>query len=445
MTNPCDVLVIGGGPAGSTISNLLTEKGRKVVLLEMARHPRFHIGESLLPMNMPIFRRLGVMDEVMKIGVIKHAADFNTDRAGDPYIPLYFERAVDKTNPYAVQVRRSEFDKLLLDKSRATGTKVHEGVRVTAVDFPKDAPAVVTAVDESGAKRTWQARFVVDASGRDTFLSRTLGLKRMNPRHRSAAIFGHFRNVERRAGREAGNISLYWFDSGWIWMIPLHDGAMSIGAVCWTDYLKERRTSLEELLWATIRRCPAVVERMKDASLMGNVTATGNYSYSSTSMYGRGYLLIGDAHTFVDPVFSTGVYLAMHSAVTGAEAVHAYLDNPTAGLAALRRMEKCQRQGIRLVSWFIYRFTSPALRQLVLSRRKVRLAEAAVISVLAGDFYGTTRIRSGVLQFKALYYFVSLFFLPAHVTNALRRRGSVRSGFSGGTLPQDSPKISGAG
>ncbi|PYM80834.1 MAG: hydroxylase, partial [Candidatus Rokuibacteriota bacterium] len=212
---------MGGGPAGSTISALLAEKGWRVTLLEKEHHPRFHIGESLLPHNLPIFERLGVLEQVDAIGIKKPGADFNSNLEVSGHHQFHFSFALDKTQPYAYEVRRSEFDNLLLRNSAAKGTQVLEGVRVTGVDFPNGGNPVASVVDEQGHEARWACRFFVDASGRDTLLARKFSLKKKNMQHASAAIFGHFLNVDRREGDYAGNISVYWFAHGWFWMIPL--------------------------------------------------------------------------------------------------------------------------------------------------------------------------------------------------------------------------------
>ena len=328
----CDVLVAGGGPAGSTTAALLAERGWRVVLLEKERHPRFHIGESLLPHNLPILRRLGVLEQVHAIGIKKHGADFNAEMEVRGQHRFRFAFALDRSLPYAYEVRRSEFDHLLLKNSAARGARVLEGVRVAAVDFAAGADPVARTVDEQGRALEWSCRYFVDASGRDTLLARSLGLKRRNPRHASAALFGHFDGVERRAGEDAGNISLYWFEHGWFWMIPLKDGAMSVGAVCRPEYLKRRRSAPAEFLRQTLALGPQEMrERMRRATLIGEqARATGNYSYTASRMRGERYVLVGDAYAFVDPVFSSGVMLGMNSGVSPPR-------RSTPGCAATRR------------------------------------------------------------------------------------------------------------
>lgn len=233
MTHSCDVAVIGGGPAGSTAAYALAKKGWRVVLFEKERHPRFHIGESLLPMNQPVFEQIGVLDEVERIGVYKPGAEFYDVDPKQPPHRFYFRDALDKNFPDAYQVRRDQLDEVLLRNCERNGATVCEESRVTAVDFAADGAGATLAVQpKQGDAQTWAARYVVDASGRDAMLGGKFGIKRKNQRHASAAIFGHFDGVPRNPGPEAGLISVCWFEHGWIWFIPLPDGMMSVGAVC---------------------------------------------------------------------------------------------------------------------------------------------------------------------------------------------------------------------
>ncbi|MGZ8408333.1 MAG: NAD(P)/FAD-dependent oxidoreductase [Hyphomicrobium sp.] len=435
----CDVLVIGGGPAGTTIATLLKQKGWNIVLLEQEFHPRFHIGESLLPMNLPIMERLEVLDQVRRIGITKYAAEFSPGDAGAQPQAIYFADAVDKNHPYAFQVRRSEFDEILFRNCADKGVAVYEGVKVKNVEFRSDQKHLAHTVDAQGNERTWGARFLVDASGRDTFLSRKNGTKQKNAKHQSAAIFGHFENVARRAGRDEGNISIYWFDHGWFWMIPLRGNVMSVGAVCWPEYLKSRRTSAEDLLWQTIKLCPQVSERMQSARLLGRARATGNYSYRSSRMYGDGYILVGDAFAFIDPVFSTGVYLAMNSAVLGSEAVDAHLRDPRSSHRAFHHFERQVRHGIDTVSWFIYRFTAPAMQELFMAPRNAFRIQEAIISLLAGDVFRRTPIGIPLAVFKVIYYWTSVARLSRSWASYARRKHNVALAFDGGTTAQDEP------
>jgi 2-polyprenyl-6-methoxyphenol hydroxylase-like FAD-dependent oxidoreductase len=398
------VLVVGGGPAGSTIAALLARRGERVTLVEKDRHPRFHIGESLLPLNVPLFEELGIKDEIEQIGMLKLGVEFVSPHHGKA-LSLDFASGWDKRFFYSYQVRRSAFDHILLKNAIAKGATIVEGCRVTDVEFQPDGSVTASGRDEHGKIHSWHADFLVDASGRDTLLANRLSLKQRNRRHNSAAIFGHFTGARRSAGKAEGNITIYWFDHGWIWFIPLSDGTTSIGAVCPPSFLKSRTTDVTSFFVSVLAMCPALGERLKNAELTGAATATGNYSYQATRMTGKSYILLGDAFTFIDPVFSTGVYLAMRSAFLGADAVSACLHEPRKAVRALRRFDAEVRQGIERFSWYIYRITTPALRDLLMaSGKNVARVEEALMSLLSGDVSRRSPIRFRLRVFQFFYY-----------------------------------------
>jgi flavin-dependent dehydrogenase len=423
-----DVLVIGGGPAGATISALLAKRGYSVVLIEKDQHPRFHIGESLLPMNMPLFQELGVADEVAKIGMRKNGIDFFDPEKGEARrTTVYFDEAMDSSYPHAYQVRRSDFDRLLLNNAQLCGVEVRQQTRVTSLNRLEADGCQARILDPEGRESTVSARFLVDASGRDTFLSRRNKLLRRNPDHNAAAIFGHFRNVPRREGRDEGNIGLHWFEHGWFWVIPLKDGVTSVGAVCWPEYLKTRGDMpLDEFLRQTIARSPTLSPLMEPAEQVTEIQGTGNYSYWSDRLYGDGYLLVGDSFAFVDPVFSSGVFLAMKSAQSGAKAVDAILNGAPNANALLARHERFLRRGIKTVSWFIYRYNSPTLRRLFMNPSNKFRIKPAIISVLAGDTFGDTPIGIPVFIFKLIYTMSNLLNWRGAMAFIYRRRRNNR-------------------
>src|SRR4029453_9294184 len=247
-----------------------------------------------------------------------------------------------KSHPYAYQVRRSQFDQILFDNCVERGVRAFQECRVTRVEMRGDGVRV-HARDETGAPREWESKFFVDASGRDTFLANQLGIKRRNPKHNSAALFGHFSGAKRLPGREEGNISIFWFEHGWFWFIPLRDEITSVGAVCWPQYLKSRRTDPTTFLMNTIALCPALAERLRDAQLVNPATATGNYSYQAQRMVGDRYIILGDAFPFLDPVFSSGVFLAMNSAFLGAEGVDAWLGDRRQAQPLMKQFDRSVR------------------------------------------------------------------------------------------------------
>lgn len=425
-----DILVIGGGPAGSSAAALLADKGYDVVLLEKARHPRFHIGESLLPMNMPLFDRLGVRKEVEAMGITKYGAEFISPWH-DHSSHFYFADAMDKSFPYSVHVRRSEFDEMLFRHAAKRGARTFEGHRVTAVEMgdgkENAGRAVVKVQAEDGSEMRWQPRFVIDASGRDTLLSNQMGAKQRSKEHASAALFGHFTNAVRQPGRNEGNISLFWFDYGWFWFIPLLDGTTSVGAVASPSYFKRRKSDPSTFLMETIALAPKLAERLKDATMIEPATATGNYAYKSERCRGDRYILIGDAFAFVDPMFSSGVFLAMNSAFEGATAVDRWLRGEKAQAEkAFRRFEHTMVRGPKLFSWFIYRITSPAIRKLFMYPRNILRMQEALLSILAGDLFRKTPIGPRLFGFKIIYYASCLTIFPAAFRMWRQRRRNIR-------------------
>ena len=422
--NTTDVLVIGGGPAGTTFGNLAAQRGWQVTLLEKDRHPRFHIGESLLPMSLPIIERLGVADAVREIGVCKPGADFTIANSGAEHQTYRFKDALGDSPEHAFEVRRSEFDELLFRQCQAAGVNAMEDVTVTRVEPAGEGKHRVTAVDADGRESLWETRYLVDASGRDTFMSRRNGWKKRNPEHASAAVFAHFRGVERRPGADAGNISIYWFEHGWIWLIPLRDDIMSIGAVCYPQYIKTRRDSLDEFLRSTLNSLDEVRVRMQGAEAVTAAQATGNYSYLSEQTHGPGFLMIGDAYAFIDPVFSSGVYLAMSSAERGLDVAAAWLaEDRRAYRKACRRYQRETKRGISAFSWFIYRFTTPAMSYLFSNPRNAFRVVEGVISMLAGDVYRNQASRRRLMMFKLIYGVAWLF----HRKNSIAARSVRRS------------------
>jgi len=398
----CDVLVVGGGPAGSTIAALLAQKGRHVVVLEKDRFPRFHIGESLLPLNLPIFERLGVADEVERIGVYKPGAEVISDEhaqattfrfAHNPYLSV----------SHSYHVRRADFDKLLLDNSRRLGATVLEGIRVTEVDLGADGCSRVTAVGPDGAPAAWFPRFLVDASGRDTLLLRRLGLKRADKRNNTAAVFGHFRNVPRRDGNAEGMITMHLFRHGWFWMIPLPDDVMSVGVVGTRSFFRTRREDLDGFFARAVAASPSVAERMSNAEPIGPLVATGNYSYASRRYGGNGYIMIGDAAAFIDPLFSSGVMMAMSSAAFGAEVVDAWLDNKKSSRQLMRDYERRVQRGLASLSWLIYRINTPVLRDIFMASFDLFNTRNGLLAILAGDFYAAPRLLSPLRRLQLAY------------------------------------------
>ena len=438
IPNACDILVIGGGPAGSTAASLLAEQGCRVVLLEKSRHPRFHIGESLLPANLPILERLGVAAEVRAIGLEKWGAEFVSPWDGRRH-EYQFARSWNKSLALSYQVRRSVFDEILIRRAAKLGAQVIEDCCVRSVKFPaaagKGATAamgaapkgvLVQAEHADGRSESWIADYIIDASGRDTFLGNQFKAKRRNPKHTSAALYAHFAGAQRDCGKREGNITIYWFDHGWFWFIPLSDGATSIGAVVWPHYLKTRSTSVQEFFLNSIALCPPLEARLRSATLISQVEATGNYAYACDHTHGANYFLIGDAYTFIDPVFSSGVMLAMNSGMAAAQAIQICRSEPARARRALKEFGRVMRHGPKQFSWFIYRVTNPVMREVFLSPRNVLRMEEALLSLLSGDIFGRTPIWGALRLFKLMYYVLSCAHPRRSIEAARRRAANIR-------------------
>ena len=272
----------------------------------------------------------------MKVG-----ADFPAPTA-EGYKVFRFDRALDPTWANAYQVRRDEFDSVLLENAAENGVTALQGQRVTSFRSGSDS-VVVEGRSDTGEPFRCEARYLVDATGRDTLIGNQLRLKRKSRHHQSAALFAHFRGVERRPGSDQGNISIYRFEHGWVWLIPLRDGITSIGAVCWPDYLKQRQGDQRDFLMQTLLAIPALSQRIEHAELVGNLHATGNYTYACTRMSGPRWVMAGDSYAFVDPIFSSGVYLAMHGAEVAAERRGRRSSQAVPGTGFAARLRKADR------------------------------------------------------------------------------------------------------
>jgi len=409
-----DVLVVGGGPAGSTAAALLAMQGRRVTLLEKDAHPRFHIGESLLPRNLDILERLGVLEEVRRGGVHKPGAEFVSDRTGRS-CPFPFAHALNQSRTFAYQVKRAEFDAILFRNAAAKGAEVRENTRVTDISFGTQpgGRATVRARGANGAEVTFRPRYVLDASGRDTFLANRTTQKSVNKYNNTAAVYAHFEDVAFRDGETQGYISIHLAEDGWFWMIPLSAGVMSVGFVGNQNVWKERRGTVEDVLEQKIAESPTVSARMARARRVSEIHTAGNYSYRAHQGYGPQHLLIGDAYGFVDPMFSTGVLMAMTAGELGAETAHAWLDDPVRGQKLAARTNRELGRAMDRIGWLIYRINDPVMRSLFMAPKNTLWMRDGIINMLAGNLRGDPRAVIPILSFKAVF----------HTLSFLHRRG----------------------
>ena len=391
MNDSTEVLIIGGGPAGSTAAALLASAGRSVTVVEKERFPRFHIGESLLPYSAPIFRRLGVWERLESHGFQrKHGAQFVFE-PGRRVSRLDFQNSLDRDLPLAFQVRRAELDKLLLDNARERGAEVLEGLSVDRVLFDGNRATGAEVSDSTGITRSLRARVVIDATGRDTLLGRQLGLKRKDEILRQAALFGHFKNAKMGLGPDGGDILVVGGEYGWFWMIPLDKETTSVGVVFPSRVLKEARaddhSSLQEVFDRLVAQSPEVSERLASAQIARPVEAAADFSYRCEQFVGDGWMLVGDAAGFLDPVFSSGVLLAMRTAARAADLLEKRLkkEGPLTRQDLLG-YERFAKRGLDRFRRYILAYYDPACVS-VFSRKPPIIIRRAVSSAFAGKVF----------------------------------------------------------
>ena len=378
-----DVIVIGGGPAGSTAATLLARQGLTVTLLERERFPRFQIGESLLPYNNDLFARLGVTDDLVAGDYHpKYGAFFLT---GDGSVSFRFRFDLRLNDPYrrSFQVKRAEFDHLLLKNAEKHGVDVRQETPVTSIDLSDPGKAVVNG--------NLEARFVVDASGHGGAIGNRLGARKDVASLKKIAIFAHYKNVPRPEGKDAGNTVIAVLQNAWFWLIPVTADVMSVGLVVDRDHVLSCGLEPQALLERTIAATPWVAEQMKDAERISQIHARKDFSFRMDSLVGSNYALVGDAAGFLDPIFSTGVFMAMKSADLAAGAVVEKLR--TGSTRALKHYEREMQRGLDQYLQFIERFYDRDFLEVFLQPSERWGLLDAIVGVLAGDVFSTRNNR----------------------------------------------------
>lgn len=387
-----DVLIIGGGPGGSSAATFLAKAGRKVLLLEKEVFPRFHIGESLLPYNRALFEEMGVLPALEAQGFPrKFGAQFHIAN-GSKTVKFVFGQGVFTREPQAFQVERAKFDHILLQHAAASGAEVREGWTVCASRAEADR-VVLSATAPDGSTHELAAKFLIDASGRGNFTGNQEGLRVVHPHLKKLAIFGHFKGVKLDEGTRAGDTVIVRLENKWFWLIPVSAEKTSVGCVMDQAEFASLKLSPHAVFEQIWRSSAVMRDRMAEAQLVNTIQTTGDFSYYNKRYVGQRLLRVGDAAGFMDPIFSAGVYLAMFSGKMAAHTVLDSLRGNDSGERRLLRYEKRLRSAMHFYWEMVHQFyTTPFLEVFFEPREKFKIA-SAVNAALAGELQGGWNLR----------------------------------------------------
>lgn len=359
-----DCVVIGGGPAGSTAATLVAEAGHSVLLVERDKMPREHVGESLMPESYWVFERLGVLEQLVASRFSRKVGVQFVNNTGRESQPFFFRSHDPRPCSETWHVDRAEFDKMLFDNAAAKGAHARDGVRVVDIAMRGNRATGVHVVHSGGVEQRIDSQVVIDASGQQTLLAGKLGLRRVNPDLKKAAIWRHYRGAERdESGGGVKTIILHTSDkSAWFWYIPQADDLVSVGCVGDNDYLLKGRGKPEQVFQEELAKCEGVQQRVEGAEALDDLRVAKEFSYMTEQSAGDGWVLVGDAWGFIDPVYSSGVYFALQSAMLAADAVSEGLKQGDTSAAQLGKWEPEFKAATHSVRKLVHAFYSGEFR-----------------------------------------------------------------------------------
>jgi flavin-dependent dehydrogenase len=388
-----DVAIIGGGPAGSVAGALLARAGRRVIVLERDKFPRFHIGESLLPFSMQVFTRLGLHEKFARAGFMEKFGGEMYGACGDDGVKFYFEDGFRSQTDRSYQVTRADFDKVLLDHAAESGAEVCEETGVDAVDFTDDGATIAISRKGNGASEKIRARYVIDASGRNSILGAKFKLK-LNYEHlQKISVFAHYDGMTRAEGRDGTLTRMVRAADRWFWVIPLSPSRTSVGVVLDGAVYKKTGLSAEEFLQRAIEEQPLLMQQMQNAEPVTPVRTAADFSYRSRRLTGDRWMLAGDAAGFIDPVFSSGVFLAVLAGEQAADALHEVLDRPAKRKKLFARYERSINKAMDVYLRFVDAWYSKEFIEVFLHPQDLFQIPPAVNAVLGGNIGDSFAIK----------------------------------------------------
>lgn len=392
-----DVIVIGGGPAGSTTAALIAEAGHRVVQFERSGVPRFHVGESLIPECWHTLNRLGLVDALNDCAFPKKYSVQFISADGRESAPFYFDKYKDHPSSQTWQVERAVFDRMLIEASVNRGATVHTAAQVVEVQFDGDPLGEGTArgvrvklgTGAEAETREVTARVVVDATGQSAWLANRLGLKQPDPHLQKGAIWSYFRGALRGPGKDAGATLVIQSqdNQSWFWYIPLPDDVVSVGCTGPMNYMfGKHRTSPAETFAAELARCPGLQPRLEPSTRVADFLTTRDFSYTTSRAAGNGWVLVGDAGGFIDPVYSSGVLLALRSGEFAADAICEGLKSGDLSGERLGAWQPHYRAGVANFRRLVYAFYAPGFN-FGMFLREYPQYRSNLVDILIGDVF----------------------------------------------------------